>query len=101
VEGRVVEIAGRTIRRRDLERPRQIGRAPEQLLVEVIPPAADGLGGEEPGRDVVEEDKGLDVLDARHDHDGDRPARQHAPDAEPPFQIWNAQPVVGEQLVSR
>src|SRR6266511_2374000 len=41
VEGRVLQIAGRAIGRRDLETPRQLGGPAEQLLIEVVAPAAD------------------------------------------------------------
>ena len=95
-----MQIAGRALPRRDLEAPGQIGGATEQLLVEVVAPASDRLGGEQPGGDAVEERKRLDVLDTGHDHDGDRPAGQHAPDAEAALpDLERTEPVVGEQLV--
>src|SRR5947209_7277110 len=100
VEGRVVQVTGRALRGRDLEAPREIGGAAEELLVEVVAPAADRLGGEQPGGDAVEERERLDVLDAGHDHDRDCAAGQHAPDAEAaPPDLECAEPVVGEQLV--
>src|SRR5450756_1767914 len=44
LEGRIVLVDGGSVRRRDLQAPRHSGRSPEQLLVEVVPPAADRLG---------------------------------------------------------
>ena len=52
MEGGPRRVAGRhRLVGRDLERPRQVGRSPEQLLVPPVPPAADGLGQRRaPGR---------------------------------------------------
>ena len=45
---------GGSVRPVDLQAPRQPGRLPEQLLVEVVPPTADGLGEGQGGGDAVE-----------------------------------------------
>src|SRR5512141_3004979 len=51
MERRVVEVAGRTVRRVDLEPPRKLCGLPEELLVEPVPPAADALREQKPGGD--------------------------------------------------
>jgi hypothetical protein len=52
---RVLRVAGGAVRGVDVEGPGQGGWAAEELLVEVIPYAADGLRHEQPGRGGVQE----------------------------------------------
>ena len=53
LERRVLQCSRPAGARRDLERPRQRGRPPEQLLVEVVAPPADRLREHDAGRDAV------------------------------------------------
>ena len=99
VEGRGERVVDRAVLRGDLERPRQVARLPEQLLVEVVAPAADRLREQEPGRDRVHE--GVDALagavhdPGAHEHAGADPApdaEAALPDGEglPPFVVDRA-----------
>ncbi len=92
LERGVLQVSGRPVGGRDLERPGQLGGRAEQLLVEVVADPADRLGDQQCGRHAVHEQ--LD-LDARHALSVQTPqAATHtrgdpAPDPRPPFQTAN------------
>ena len=64
MEGRDVGVLGRTVRRVDLEPPRQVGGPAEQLLVEPVAPAAAGLGERDARGDRVAEHRQRDAAAA-------------------------------------
>jgi len=63
LEGGVIPVLGRqlgdSVRAGDLQPPRQLGRAAEQLLVEVVADPADRLGAQQPWGDDVHEQSQL------------------------------------------
>src|SRR4051812_49780705 len=69
----------------DFHGPRQRRGAPEELLVEVVAPAADGLGQCEAGRDGVGQRGVRDAVPAGGDISPQRTARDAAPDPPPPL----------------
>jgi hypothetical protein len=73
----------------DLEAPGQRGRAPVELLVEVVADAADGLRDEQRGRGGVEEARHVGARAAQAPDPGRRPQGDPAPDPQPPFQTAN------------
>ena len=85
VEGLGEREVGRPVLGRDLDRPGQVARLPEELLVEVVAPAADRLREQDPGSGRVHE--GVDALAGAVHHPG---ADEHAggdaaPDPEAAF----------------
>ena len=72
----------RSVRGVDLERPRQLGRAAEQLLVEVVAPPADRLRDDDAGTDRVEQRERVEVPAPGEDHHGEQAAAHRAPDRE-------------------
>jgi hypothetical protein len=106
VEGRVVRVGGGPVGRVDLERPRQGGWAAEQLLVEVVADAPDGLRDEQRRRGRIKEQRDVRVPAMEHP-DPDRGAcRDATPDAQPtlpdrersPPVIWNLVPARREEV---
>ena len=83
VEGRVLLVAGRPVRRVDLERPGQVGRLAEELLVEVVAEPPDRLGEQDGRPDGVGEERDVRAPPPRDDRPGDDAERHSAPDAEP------------------
>src|SRR4051812_49960429 len=68
----------------DFHGPRQRRGAPEELLVEVVAPAADGLGEREAGRDGVGQRGVRDAVSAGGGVGGQRTPRAAAPHPPPP-----------------
>src|SRR3954469_10178754 len=64
----------------DFHGPRQRRGAPEELLVEVVAPATDGLGQREAGRDGVGQRGVRDAVPASGDVGAERTAGDAAPD---------------------
>ena len=82
MERRVLREPRRSVRDIDLQPPRQRRRPSEELLVEVVAPAADRLREHDAGRDRVHEHERVEFAPAReHDH-RDEPAADRAPDRE-------------------
>src|SRR6185312_11211115 len=83
LEGGVVEVALGAVRGGDLEAPGKVGRAAEELLVEVVADPADRLGDEQGGGGAVHEGGDRDARPV-DPPDPDRGARgDPAPDPEP------------------
>ena len=82
LEGRVQLVAGRTVRRVDLEGPGQVARLAEELLVEVVPPPADPLREQQAGRDRVHEQENALTRALDHVRARERAAQDPAPHTE-------------------
>jgi hypothetical protein len=80
VEGGERRVSGRSVGRRDLQRPRQVGRATEQLLVEVVADPADCLADQQRRRDGVHERGGRDARAAKAPEADEATERHPAPD---------------------
>ena len=66
----------------DLDRPRLCAGAAVQLLVEVVAPAAERLGQDQPGGDAVGDHPERQLGAAHADQRADHPAQDGAPDAQ-------------------
>ncbi len=99
VEGGKALKAGGPVGRVDLESPREARGASEELLVEVVAHATDGLGDEQAGGGGVHEGDGVGVAAAQHPQPGECPAGDAAPDAEAALPDRNRPPPMVRHLV--
>src|SRR5437867_3955893 len=97
MEGRVVLVGGGPVGRIDLQPPWEGRRTTEQLLVEVVADAADGLRHEQPRRGGVEEARDVGAASTQDPQAGERSARDAAPDPEAAFpDRERSPPVIGD-----
>ena len=90
LERRELRVAERPVRERDLEPPRERGRLPEQLLVEVVAPPADRLREHDAGRHAVHHDERRSLRRWVMTITAIAPPITAPQIDRPPRQIWNA-----------
>ena len=92
-------VARGPMARVDAERPRQGAGAPEELLVEPVAPASDGLGQGDHGRGGVEEGGLVEPSPLGDDQPRDGTAHDGAPDAEAALpDLEDVEPAPTEEL---
>src|SRR3954469_10751869 len=102
VEGGAVEVASGPVVAIDLEPPRQRGRAPVELLVEVVADAPDGLRDEQGRGGGVEEARDVGARAAQAPDPGGRAQRDAAPDPQAALpDRERSPPVVGDLVPAR
>ena len=89
MEGRLGEVARGPVLGVDLDRPREVARTPEQLLVEVVADAPDRLRDEQSGRGRVEEQRDVGAGPVHAPDPDERAERDPAPMPRPPCQTAN------------
>ena len=102
MEGGELLVARRPVAGVDAQRPRQGARAAEELLVEPVSPASDGLREWDHRRGHVEQRGLVEPSSLGDDHRGDGAARDGAPDAEASLpDLDDVEPAPAEQLPIR
>jgi hypothetical protein len=81
VKGGELLVAGWSVRRRDLKRPREIRRTAEELLVEVVADSSDRLRNQERRRRGVQEARDVGAAATQYPHAGEGARGDPAPDA--------------------
>src|SRR3954468_11228160 len=102
VEGGAVEVARRPVVAVDLEAPRQRGRAPVELLVEVVADTTDGLRDEQRRRRGIEKARHVGARATQAPDPGGRAQRDAAPDPQAALPDGErSPPVVGDLVPAR
>ena len=86
VVGRAVEVLRQAVRDVDLQRPRQVGRLPVQLLVPPVAEPPDALREQQSRRDGVHEERDARARPAYDDRARDTPSPMPPHTPRPPLQ---------------